>query len=273
MSDCPVCYEQLTEENQVVLCANEHKICRECLQGMIRSNRSPKCPMDRGDIIWANVPEDLRPVRRDDRVRERRGGPVDIPALRQQLVTAVDRRAEALILQAELQAQQARIARQLADVNELVANMGEVIRVRTDQINTARQRQEALEQLEIAHEPNIFEQERANFRERQRAEGHFAQREVVGRDEVRRNVVPRELEHVYGTQNISGSGRFVVNGVPTFTPARVVGGRRCGNCRYFGHTRGRCPYDSDNTGGMWSHDHSESIGIRDAYVAGVALLN
>lgn len=235
--------------------------------------------MDRGDIVWANVPEELRPARRDDRVRERRGGPVDIPGvarLREQFLAADRRRAEALRLQADLQAQQAEIARQLADVNELVANMGEVIRVRADQIRIAEagrynraQREERQEEENRAITP-----EREEFRAEQRRLNYFSRREVLGRDGVRRVVVPRELEHVYGMGNISFSGRYLTSqeGPMTFVPASVVGGRRCGNCRYFGHTRGRCPYDSDNTGSHWSHGHSESIGIRDAYVPGVALL-
>jgi len=278
MSDCPVCYEQLTEQNQVVLCANEHKICRECLQGMIRSNRSPKCPMDRGDIIWANVPEDLRPVRRDDRVRERRGGPVDIPALQQQRQTAEHRRAEALILQAELREQQAEIARQLANVNELVANMGEVIRVRNDQIRIA----EAHEQLDIAREPvlvveTILSIERQQFREEQQRTGHFATREVIGRDGVRRQVTPRPLHQIYGEEGLIGGARYQRQRSDgrrmEFQPHHVRHGRRCGNCRFFGHTRGRCPYENVvNRDSHLNHEQAFSEGVREAYVAGVTLL-
>ena len=234
--------------------------------------------MDRGDIVWANVPEELRPAQREDRVRERRGGPVDIPGvarLRQQLLTADRRREEALRLQADLQAQQAEIARQLAYVNELVANMGEVIRVRADQIRIAEAGRERQADVVARRDGSgAMTEEREEFRAEQRRLNYFSRREVQGRDGVRRVVVPRELEHVYGMGNVRFSGTYLTSqeGPPTFVPASVIGGRRCGNCRYFGHTRGRCPYDSDNTGSHWSHGHSESIGIRDAYVAGVALL-
>ncbi len=276
MSDCPVCYEQLTEQNQIVLCANEHKICRDCVSGMLRSNRSPKCPMDRGDIIWANVPEELRPVRRDDRVRERRGDPVDIPALQQQRQTAEDRRAEALILQADLREQQAEIARQLANVNYLVANMSEVIRVRTDQIRIAQ----AHEQLEIAHEPvlvveNVLSRAQQEFRDEQQRTGHFATREVLGRDGVRRQVTPRPLWQIYGEEALIPGYRVrrAFNGQMEFQLTQVRSGRRCGNCRFFGHTRGRCPYeDRVNRDSHLNHEQAIREGIREAYVAGVTLL-
>ena len=233
--------------------------------------------MDRGDIIWANVPEELRPVRRDDRVRERRGGPVDIPALRQQLQTAENRRAEALILQADLREQQAEIARQLANVNELVANMGEVIRVRNDQIRIA----EAHEQLDIAREPvleTILSIERQQFREEQQRTGHFATREVIGRDGVRRQVTPRPLHQIYGEEGLLGGFRishgqgFMVRRME-FRPHHVRHGRRCGNCRFFGHTRGRCPYENRvNRDSHLNHEQAFGEGIREAYVAGVTLL-
>jgi len=232
--------------------------------------------MDRGDIIWANVPEDLRPVRRDDRVRERRGGPVDIPALQQQRQTAEHRRAEALILQAELREQQAEIARQLANVNELVANMGEVIRVRNDQIRIA----EAHEQLDIAREPvlvveTILSRAQQEFREEQQRTGHFATREVIGRDGVRRQVTPRPLHQIYGEEGLIGGYRVrrEHNGRMEFQLTQVRHGRRCGNCRFFGHTRGRCPYENVvNRDSHLNHEQAFSEGIREAYVAGVTLL-
>lgn len=46
---CQICYAtELSPENSMIICWNEHTICSDCCNGIYNSGRSIKCPFDRG---------------------------------------------------------------------------------------------------------------------------------------------------------------------------------------------------------------------------------
>lgn len=46
---CQICYvTEMSPENSMIICWNEHTICNECCNGIYTSGRSIKCPFDRG---------------------------------------------------------------------------------------------------------------------------------------------------------------------------------------------------------------------------------
>lgn len=46
---CQICYAtELSPENSMIICWNEHTICNECCNRIYTSGRSIKCPFDRG---------------------------------------------------------------------------------------------------------------------------------------------------------------------------------------------------------------------------------
>jgi len=46
---CQICYAtELSPENSMIICWNEHSICNECCNGIYTSGRTIKCPFDRG---------------------------------------------------------------------------------------------------------------------------------------------------------------------------------------------------------------------------------
>ncbi len=50
-NECPICYDELSNENSIIVCWNEHKLCETCYKTIMKHPRTPKCPMDRGEMF------------------------------------------------------------------------------------------------------------------------------------------------------------------------------------------------------------------------------
>jgi len=48
---CPVCYDDFSLNEMVIICWNEHKLCDTCYKGCCDSERSLKCPLDRTQMF------------------------------------------------------------------------------------------------------------------------------------------------------------------------------------------------------------------------------
>jgi hypothetical protein len=47
---CPICWEDLNDDNYQVVCWNDHQLCRECYQRH-KQTRGAKCPECRGELF------------------------------------------------------------------------------------------------------------------------------------------------------------------------------------------------------------------------------
>ncbi len=62
---CPVCFDEFSIKDMIIICWNEHKLCDTCYKGCCDSNRSLKCPLDRQQMFDFRIIQAPQPVVRE----------------------------------------------------------------------------------------------------------------------------------------------------------------------------------------------------------------